>query len=181
MKKIEFLAKFGVTISATLTLTGEAALKRVSYDGYALRYVKDQTADICLKAVEKNAYALRYVKDQTTDICLKAVEKNGDALQYVKDQTTDICLKAVEKNAYALQYVNLDVFEDDDVAEFSMVPVSSSHIEAIGHMASTIRVRYKGGDLYEGNCSPELHASIMTAPSVGKALNTSGIKLTKIS
>ena len=159
MKKIEFLAKFGVTVSATLTLSGEAALKRVSYDGDALQYVKEQTADICLKAVEKNAYALRYVKEQTVDICLKAVKKN----------------------AYALRYVNLDVFEDDDVAEIPMVPVSSSHIEAVGHMASTIRVRYKGGDLYEGTCTPELHASIMSAPSVGKALNTSGIKLTKIS
>ena len=60
MKKIEFLAKFGVTVTATLTLSGEAALKRVSYDGDALRYVKDQTADICLKAVEMDGDALQH-------------------------------------------------------------------------------------------------------------------------
>ena len=61
MKKSEFLAKFGISIRSTLTLTGEAALK----------------------AVERNGYALRHVKDQTEPVCLKAVERNGDALQYV--------------------------------------------------------------------------------------------------
>ena len=39
-----------------------------------------------LKAVENNGYALRYVKDQTEAVCLKAVENNGYALQYVKDR-----------------------------------------------------------------------------------------------
>ena len=38
-----------------------------------------------LKAVECNGYALRYVKDQTEAVCLKAVERDGYALQYVKD------------------------------------------------------------------------------------------------
>ena len=42
----------------------------------------------CLKAVEKNGYALRYVKEQSEAVCLKAVEENGDALQYVKEQKT---------------------------------------------------------------------------------------------
>ena len=65
MKKSEFLAKFGISISATLTLTGTAALKAVESDGYALRYVKDQTEPICLKAVERNGDALRYVDIDT--------------------------------------------------------------------------------------------------------------------
>lgn len=30
-----------------------------------------------LKAVESNGYALRYVKDQTEPVCLKAVESDG--------------------------------------------------------------------------------------------------------
>ena len=39
--------------------------------------------DACLKAVESDGYALRYVKDQSEAVCLKAVESDGDALQYV--------------------------------------------------------------------------------------------------
>jgi hypothetical protein len=70
-----------IRFSAILTV--EAALKAVETDGYALRYVKDQTPEICIKAVETNGYALQYVKDQTPEICIKAVETNGYALQYV--------------------------------------------------------------------------------------------------
>ena len=40
-------------------------MKAVERDGYALRYVNDQTPDLCLKAVEQNGYAFRYVGDQT--------------------------------------------------------------------------------------------------------------------
>ena len=64
-------------------LTTDAAIKAVENDGYALRYVKDQSEAVCLKAVERNGYALRYVKDQSEAVCLKAVESDGDALQYV--------------------------------------------------------------------------------------------------
>ena len=45
------------------------------------------------KAVERNGYALRYVKDQTEAVCIKAVENDGDALQYVKDQTEAVCIQ----------------------------------------------------------------------------------------
>ena len=34
-------------------------------------------------AVERNGYALRYVKEQTVDICKAAVAQDGDALRYV--------------------------------------------------------------------------------------------------
>ena len=65
MTKSEFLAKFGIKIEATLTLTGTAALKAVERNGYALQYVKDQTPEVCLKAVERNGDALRYVDIDT--------------------------------------------------------------------------------------------------------------------
>ena len=47
-----------------------------------------------LKAVERNGYALRYVKDQTEAVCLKAVEADGDALSYVKDRDLFIKIAA---------------------------------------------------------------------------------------
>ena len=70
-----------------------------------MRFQTILTVEAALKAVEHNGYALRYVKEQTEQVCLKAVEHNGDALQYVKEQTEQVCLKAVEHNGYALQYV----------------------------------------------------------------------------
>ena len=36
-----------------------------------------------LEAVKQNGYALRYVADQTEAICLEAVKQDGHALQYV--------------------------------------------------------------------------------------------------
>ena len=44
----------------------------------------------CLKAVESDGYALRYVKEQTPEVCLKAVERNGDALMYVAKAFWDL-------------------------------------------------------------------------------------------
>ena len=41
-----------------------------------------------LEAVKQNGYALRYVKDQTEAICLEAVKNDGDALQYVLELET---------------------------------------------------------------------------------------------
>ena len=59
----------------------------------------------CLAAVKEDGYALRYVEEQTPEICLEAVKEDGYALQYVKKQTKDICLEAVKQNELALQYV----------------------------------------------------------------------------
>jgi hypothetical protein len=73
-------------------------LEAVKQDGYALRYVKDQTKEICLEAVKQDGDALRYVKDQTKEICLEAVKQDGYALRYVKDQITfKECLKVIKK------------------------------------------------------------------------------------
>ena len=81
----DFLEKVSGKKSDIITYTGAEALKAVEQDGYALRYVNEQTEDICLKAVERNGYALQYVNEQTEDICLKAVEQDGDALRYVNE------------------------------------------------------------------------------------------------
>ena len=64
-------------------LSLDAALAAVQNDGYALRYVKDQTAEIALAAVQADGEALRYVKDQTEAVALAAVQNDGYALQYV--------------------------------------------------------------------------------------------------
>ena len=42
-------------------LSLDAALAAVSRNGYALQYVKDQTAEIALAAVQNDGYALQYV------------------------------------------------------------------------------------------------------------------------
>ena len=89
MKLSEFLNRLNAKEEDITTYSGADALKAVERNGYALRYVKDQTPDICLKAVERNGDALKYVKDQTPDLCLKAVKRNGDALKYVNPAVFD--------------------------------------------------------------------------------------------
>ena len=49
----------------------------------------------CLEAVKKDGYALRYVKNQTEKVCLEAVKKDGDALSYVISKQT--FLKIIKK------------------------------------------------------------------------------------
>ena len=82
-------------------------MKAVERDGYALRYVNDQTPDLCLKAVEQNGYAFRQRQgSDCPDLCPKDLSRvTAMPLRYVNDQTPDICLKAVEQNGYALRYV----------------------------------------------------------------------------
>ena len=41
------------------------------------------SVEAVLEAVKRNGYALRYVKDQTEAVCLEAVKEDGDALRYV--------------------------------------------------------------------------------------------------
>jgi hypothetical protein len=56
--------------------------------GYTDLPTKIAYAD-CLEAVKQNGYALRYVNEQTDKICLEAVKQNGYALRYVKCERTD--------------------------------------------------------------------------------------------
>ena len=71
------------------------------------RYITDEKE--ALEAVKENGYALRFVKNQTLEICLEAVKQNGDALRYVNNQTLEICLEAVKQDGDALRYVNIDI------------------------------------------------------------------------
>jgi len=82
-----------------------------------------------LAAVKKDGYALRFVKDQTLEICLEAVKKDPDALQYVKDQTLEICLEAVKQDGYALRYVSSEMFEEEEEKEEGCKKYSISDIK----------------------------------------------------
>jgi ribosomal protein L24E len=66
-------------------LKGKEALAAVKQDGYALRFVSEQTEEICLAAVQKDGYALQFVSEQTEKICLAAVHENGNALEFVSE------------------------------------------------------------------------------------------------
>ena len=87
----------------------------------ALREKKNLKGEEAMKAVKQNGFALRYVHDQTEAICLEAVKQNGDALQYVHDQTEAICLEAVKQDGDALQYVDARFFENapEDIIELN--------------------------------------------------------------
>jgi hypothetical protein len=97
MKLRDFLKEVGVHESEIFNLKGKEALEAVKEDGYALKYVKEQTPEICLTAVKQNGYALQYVKEQTPEICLTAVKEDG----------------------YALKYVDKSIFEKDDRVELT--------------------------------------------------------------
>ena len=100
-------------LSEKKNLKGKEALEAVKQNGYALRYVAEQTEEICLEAVKQNGDALRYVAEQTEEICLEAVKQDGYALQYVAEQTEEICLEAVKQNRDALQYVDSKFFAEE--------------------------------------------------------------------
>ena len=53
------------------------------------------TAEAALKAVKQNGYALRYVKDQTEAVALEAVKQSGDALQFVLEISMFVKIAAV--------------------------------------------------------------------------------------
>lgn len=58
--------------------------------------------------------------------------------------------------------------------KIQLEPVKSSQVEAIGYDAptKTMRVRFKAGDTYDyQNVSGQIHAQIVSAPSIGRAIN----------
>ena len=59
----------------------EAELQKVQRDGYAFRFVKEQTPELCLSAVQNYGWALQYVNEQTAELCLAAVKKNRSSIQ----------------------------------------------------------------------------------------------------
>ena len=82
----------------------EYCLEAVKEDGYALRFVKNQTPDICLEAVKSDGYSLQFVKEQTQEMCLEAVKRHGRAFRFVKNQTPLIIhyLKKYNMSVYKL-------------------------------------------------------------------------------
>ena len=72
-------------------------LEMVKQNGYALKFVKNQTEEICLAAVKQCGYALKFVKNQTEQVCLAAVKEDGDVLFYVINQTERVCLEALKQ------------------------------------------------------------------------------------
>ena len=62
-----------------------------------IKFAGIMTMEAALKAVESDGYALRYVKDQTEPVCLKAVESDGDALCYVLEKSLFVKIAAVLK------------------------------------------------------------------------------------
>ena len=55
MELNEFLKRFNASASDIAALSGEEAIKAVEKDGYALKYVKEQTPEICIKQLSKTA------------------------------------------------------------------------------------------------------------------------------
>ena len=54
--------------------------------------------DYCLSSVKSDGYALKYVKEQTEEICLEAVRRIGYAIEYIKEQSPEIVYYALEQN-----------------------------------------------------------------------------------
>jgi hypothetical protein len=95
----------GYALKYVKNQTDEICNLAVIQNPYTVYYVKDQTEEICKLAVQQNGIALRHVKEKTEEICKLAVQQNGEALKYVKNQTEDICKIAVQQNGEALKYV----------------------------------------------------------------------------
>ena len=77
----------------------------VQYDGYLLRFVKNQTEEICKLALQKVPASLQYIKEQTDEQCEFVIKKDGTVLQYIKNQTDTLCKLAVIQNGIALYNV----------------------------------------------------------------------------
>ena len=50
---------------------------------YEAEFKQWSNKEYCLEAVKQDGYALRYVREQSETVCLEAVKQNGYALQFV--------------------------------------------------------------------------------------------------
>ena len=84
MKTINDYKKEWDLLSEKCNLEGKKALEAVKQDGWALRYVKDQTEEICLEAVKQNEYALQFVNE---NIFTKEeiIEVNGKKYKLIEE------------------------------------------------------------------------------------------------
>ena len=99
----------------------EYCLEAVKDNGFALRFVINQTPEICLEAVKQDGLALEYVKEQTHEMCLEAVKQKGRAFRFVKNQTPLIIhyLKKYNMSVYKLyKEENRITISDNEMIEF---------------------------------------------------------------
>ena len=87
----------------------ENALAAVEQYGMLLESVKDEFIDnnICLAAVKQTGYALPFVKNQTAEICKAAVENEGTAIKFCDKKfiTDELKMIAVKNDPYAIRYI----------------------------------------------------------------------------
>lgn len=58
-------------------------------------------------------------------------------------------------------------------AKIPMIPVSSSAMTHVGHVGTTLHVRFPSGRLYEyAGVSPETYAGLLKAKSIGSHFQT---------
>ena len=77
----------------------------VQKNGYALKFIKEQTEEMCRLAVQQDGNALLNVKEPSEELCRLAVQQNGHALLYVKEPSEEVCRLAVQQNGWAIQYM----------------------------------------------------------------------------
>jgi hypothetical protein len=97
--------KDGYALKFVKNQTEELFKLAIQHNGGVLQFMKDQTEEICKLAVQQDGWALKYVIDKTEEICKLAVQQYGRALKYVDHQTEEICKLAVRHNGFALEYV----------------------------------------------------------------------------
>ena len=68
MKLSVLLKMFSAKVEHLVIWSKEESLEAVKRNGYALRYVKDQTEAVCLEAVKQDGYALQYVNVNVFEI-----------------------------------------------------------------------------------------------------------------
>jgi Domain of unknown function (DUF4116) len=89
-------------------ITNPAALARIANTSYKTELLQRKQQLIeDFDAVKQDGFALKYVKEQTPEICLDAVKQDGTVLEFVKVQTPEICEAVVKQNARASIYVKI--------------------------------------------------------------------------
>ena len=97
--------KNGYALKFIKEQTEEMCRLAVQQHGYALKFIKEQTEEMCRLAVQQNGYALKFIKEQTEEMCRLAVQQDGNALLNVKEPSEELCRLAVQQNGHALLYV----------------------------------------------------------------------------
>ena len=79
---MELIKTYALWIIKNFDLKYNLQLEAVSRDGWALRYIKNQTVKICLVAIKQDGRALRYVENKTKEICLAAAKQIKERRDY---------------------------------------------------------------------------------------------------